>query len=124
LLTIDVAAVTVVVSTRPRIGRRHEEAFGMHPLRPSRGTPVMAWVESGHRPGRIIAAGATRTRPVFPYPTVARYDGSGSIDDAANFVPYTPARPVRNDDRWVGESLYSHGYQTWPRVVNGQLVGI
>ena len=87
-------------------------------------TPVMAWVESGHRPGRIIAAGATRTRPVFPYPTVARYDGSGSIDDAANFVPYTPARPVRNDDHWVGESLYSHGYQTWPRAVNGQLVGI
>jgi hypothetical protein len=35
-------------------------------------TPVMAWVESGHRPGRIVASNVdasgavTRTRPVFP----------------------------------------------------------
>lgn len=27
-----------------------------------------------------------RTRPLCPYPEVARYDGSGSIDDAENFV--------------------------------------
>ena len=85
-------------------------------------TPVMAWVESGRRPARIVAAGATRTRPVFPYPTVARYDGSGSIDDAANFVAYTPRNPVQNDDHWVGEALYSHGYQTWPKAVDGKLV--
>ena len=89
-------------------------------------TPVMAWVESGRQPARIVASNVVnsvvaRTRPVFPYPAVARYDGTGSIDDAANFVAYTP-RPVRNDDRWVGRRLYSHGYQTWPRVVDGKLV--
>jgi len=28
----------------------------------------------------------TRTRPLCRYPNVARYDGSGSIDDAANFM--------------------------------------
>jgi hypothetical protein len=33
-----------------------------------------------------------RTRPLFPYPQVAKYKGSGSIDDAANFVAKTPAR--------------------------------
>jgi hypothetical protein len=85
-------------------------------------TPVMAWVESGRQPNRIVAASATRTRPVFPYPTVARYDGSGSIDDAANFVAYTTRKPVRNDAGWAGQRLYSAGYQTWPRVVNGKLV--
>lgn len=85
-------------------------------------TPVMAWVESGSRPGRIVAAGATRTRPVFPYPAVARYDGSGSIDDAANFVAHTPAKPVKDDFVWVGAALYTHGYQTWPTVVDGRLV--
>jgi hypothetical protein len=85
-------------------------------------TPVMAWVESGREPARITATRTGRTRPVFPYPTVARYDGSGSIDDAANFRPFTPRNPVRNDDEWVGKALYSHGYQTWPRAVDGKLV--
>jgi feruloyl esterase len=50
-----------------------------------------AWVERGEAPARIQAAkivdGKTvRTRPLCPYPEVARYDGSGSIDEAANFV--------------------------------------
>jgi Tannase and feruloyl esterase len=90
-------------------------------------TPVMAWVESGRQPARIVASNVvngavTRTRPVFPYPAVARYDGTGSVDDAANFVAATPSRPVRNDNNWVGQALYSHGYQTWPRAVNGKLV--
>ncbi|HEX6360270.1 tannase/feruloyl esterase family alpha/beta hydrolase [Actinophytocola sp.] len=84
-------------------------------------TPVMSWVESGTRPGRIVAGNATRTRPAYPYPTVARYDGTGSVDDAANFVPTTPTT-IRNDDNWVGQRLFSHGYQTTPRVVNGKLV--
>jgi feruloyl esterase len=84
-------------------------------------------VESGRQPGRIVASNAvngtvTRTRPVYPYPTVARYDGTGSIDDAANFVAYTPPDQVHNDDNWVGRALYSHGYQTWPRAVDGKLV--
>ncbi|WP_308195615.1 tannase/feruloyl esterase family alpha/beta hydrolase [Dactylosporangium sp. AC04546] len=85
-------------------------------------TPLMSWVERGNAPGRIVAGNATRTRPVFPYPAVARYDGSGSIDDAANFVPYTPPHEVRNDAGWVGERLFSHGYQTWPRAVDGKLL--
>ena len=50
-----------------------------------------AWVERGEPPERIQAAkivdGKTvRTRPLCPYPQVARYDGSGSIDEAANFA--------------------------------------
>lgn len=51
------------------------------------------WVEDGQAPERIVATGGVvpdRTRPVFPYPAVARYDGSGSIDEADNFVPVTP----------------------------------
>jgi feruloyl esterase len=79
-------------------------------------TPVMAWVETGTRPGRIVASKVVdgvvaRTRPVFPYPTVARYAGAGSIDDEANFVPFTPRREPQSDYEWVGNFLYSHGYQ-------------
>ena len=49
------------------------------------------WVETANPPTRIVAshsAGAQvdRTRPLCAYPQVARYQGSGSIEDAANFV--------------------------------------
>jgi feruloyl esterase len=53
------------------------------------------WVERGVAPDRIAASrivnGKTiRTRPLCPYPQVARYGGAGSIDDAANFSCRTP----------------------------------
>ncbi len=53
------------------------------------------WVEQGKAPERIIAshatAGATdRTRPLCPYPQVARYKGSGSTDDAGCFDCVAP----------------------------------
>ncbi len=56
---------------------------------------VVDWVEKGIAPDRIIAskslgAGATQTRPLCPYPAVAKYIGSGSTDDAANFVCAAP----------------------------------
>jgi feruloyl esterase len=31
-----------------------------------------------------------RTRPLCPYPQVAKYKGTGSIDDAANFACVAP----------------------------------
>jgi len=49
------------------------------------------WVENGSAPDQIIAAHLTggkpdRTRPLCPYPEIAAYKGTGSIDDAASFV--------------------------------------
>ncbi len=49
------------------------------------------WVEHGTPPDRIIASHSTngvvdRTRPLCPYPQVAVYSGTGSIDDAGSFV--------------------------------------
>lgn len=49
------------------------------------------WVEKGNAPNRIIASRINngkidRTRPLCPYPQVAKYKGTGSTDDAANFV--------------------------------------
>jgi feruloyl esterase len=53
-------------------------------------TALEAWVEKGTAPNQIIASHSTkgivdRTRPLCAYPMVARYTGTGSIDDAANF---------------------------------------
>jgi len=53
--------------------------------------PVVQWVEKGIAPdsiigSRIVNGKPDRTRPLCPYPQTARYKGSGSIDDDANFV--------------------------------------
>ncbi|MCU0765256.1 MAG: tannase/feruloyl esterase family alpha/beta hydrolase [Burkholderiaceae bacterium] len=67
-------------------------------------TPLVAWVERGQAPQAIVAsargpgnAGGVnpevpsdwapdRTRPLCPYPSVARYRGQGDLEDAASFV--------------------------------------
>lgn len=57
---------------------------------------IIRWVEEGKAPESIGAelrdkAGSViRTRPLFPYPQVAKYKGSGSTDDAANFTSSAP----------------------------------
>jgi feruloyl esterase len=66
-------------------------------------TPLVNWVEKGQAPESVTASvrgsgnaggvnadlpsgwSASRTRPLCPYPKVARYKGSGSVEDAANF---------------------------------------
>jgi feruloyl esterase len=53
-------------------------------------TAVIDWVEKGAAPDKIIAkkianGATTRSRPLCPYPQVARYKGQGSVDDAASF---------------------------------------
>ena len=49
------------------------------------------WVESGRAPERIVAAKrqagrVVRTHPLCAYPKVARYQGTGDLNDADNFV--------------------------------------
>ncbi|HEY2151574.1 MAG TPA: tannase/feruloyl esterase family alpha/beta hydrolase [Vicinamibacterales bacterium] len=65
-------------------------------------TALEQWVEKGTAPDKLIASHSTngkvdRTRPLCLYPQVARWKGTGSIDDAANFscVAETPAAPAR-----------------------------
>ncbi len=67
-----------------------------------------AWVEKGIAPEQIIAtkyetgsnpqSGIVRTRPLCPYPQVARWKGTGSTDDAANFVCVAPG-PVSSGNK-------------------------
>jgi feruloyl esterase len=54
-------------------------------------TALEQWVEQKKQPSRITASRVRsgkvdRTRPLCPYPQTAKYIGSGSTDDAANFV--------------------------------------
>jgi feruloyl esterase len=57
--------------------------------------PLIRWVEQGEAPAslqaaRIVNGKTIRTRPLCPWPEVARYKGSGSIDDASNFTCERP----------------------------------
>jgi feruloyl esterase len=77
-------------------------------------TPVLDWVERGVAPDRLVATetqngSVVRTRPIFPYPLVARYDGTGSTDDAVNFTATPP--PVNYNDAipWLGS--FRSGYE-------------
>ena len=54
-------------------------------------TALEQWVEKGVKPAQLVASHMSggvvdRTRPLCPYPQVASYVGTGSIDEAANFV--------------------------------------
>jgi feruloyl esterase len=53
------------------------------------------WVENGKSPGEIVATkyveddvakGVQMTRPLCPYPQIAKYKGAGITNDSANFV--------------------------------------
>lgn len=66
-------------------------------------TPLVNWVEQGQAPDSVTASArgtgnaaganadvpstwsATRTRPLCPYPKVAKYKGSGDLESAASF---------------------------------------
>jgi pimeloyl-ACP methyl ester carboxylesterase len=58
---------------------------------------IVRWVEEGKAPDRLraelrdTAGKLLRTRPLFPYPHVASYQGSGSTDEAENFISRPPA---------------------------------
>ena len=53
---------------------------------------VVAWVEHGKAPERLVASkpgeggAVTRSRPICPYPLRAVYGGTGSTDDEASFT--------------------------------------
>jgi feruloyl esterase len=58
-------------------------------------TSLEQWREQGKAPSSILATHSTngtvdRSRPLCPFPQVAKYKGSGSIDDAANFACGAP----------------------------------
>ena len=59
---------------------------------------VIRWVEEGKAPEKLLSekrdtsGKVTRTRPLFPYPQTAKYKGSGSTDEAENFVRTTPRK--------------------------------
>jgi feruloyl esterase len=70
-------------------------AGGVGPDRHDPVTAMIEWVEKGSAPESMVASKVVngqvvRTRPLCPYPQVARYTGQGSIDEAASFRCVAP----------------------------------
>ncbi len=60
-------------------------------------TALENWVEKGEPPVRLVASRSAngvveRSRPVFPYPVLARYSGKGDPKQADSFVPFDPSK--------------------------------
>jgi hypothetical protein len=92
--------------------------------------PLTLWVEQGIAPAALeavhipqsrnnfgpgsmpqsTAAVPDMTRPIFPYPYTSKYTGTGSINDAANFVQGPPMEVPDYIYHWFGSSLYTPGY--------------
>jgi hypothetical protein len=71
--------------------------------------PIVQWVENGTAPSQVTATdtigGNTLTLPVYPYPEVPKYNGTGPVDRAASFHPVVS--PHANDySRWIGNYLF------------------
>jgi feruloyl esterase len=75
-------------------------------------TQVIGWVEQSAAPAgvatfRTDASGAvTASRPVYPYPAVAVYKGSGDYKDAANWTSGAALYNVRTP-AWAGSMFYT-----------------
>ena len=82
----DFARMYVVPGMNHCSGGPATDSFDMLPQ-------LVDWVEKGTAPDSVLAKAtnpgyfntASRTRPLCTYPKQARYQGSGSIDEAANF---------------------------------------
>jgi hypothetical protein len=54
-----------------------------------------------------------RTRPVYPYPLTAKYNRTGSVDEASNFTA-GPAKPVSASQlQWMGSGFYKPHFEVW-----------
>jgi len=114
-------------------------------------TPLMAWTEMHQAPAKLIAgrtaggqaAGgrggrggrgpnypysvpdqpALFTRPIYPYPYIARYTGNGDEKDAANYEPVKSSAPIPLAFDTQAMQLIGPDNQLFYHVENGKLVG-
>ena len=75
-------------------------------------TPLMSWVETGTAPDALVANNAS-TGVVSAGLSISdgrSLQGGGSINDAANFEPYTPKHKSDIKTNNAGDYLYAPGF--------------
>lgn len=72
---------------------------------------MTGWVEQAKAPNAVMSYqtdasnAVTASRPVYPYPAVARYTGSGDWHDGANYTQGAPLYSA-STPAWAGASFY------------------
>jgi len=105
------AAPSALVASHQTDGARGPIA-GVPPGMPAGGVPP-----AGPRNPTLSPVSASpavdRTRPVYPYPMTAKYNGTGSIDDAKNFSagPPKPVPPAQLT--WLGSNFFTPHFELW-----------
>jgi len=89
-------APDAVIARSPRQGQA--SSFGLPPGPPA-GQPPAA-LEAAKAP-----AAGERSRPVYPYPSVAKYDGKGDPNQASSYVRATPLISAEGPE-WAGSDFY------------------
>jgi Tannase and feruloyl esterase len=71
---------------------------------------LVQWVENGVAPTEVDVTYPNQgvTRPVYAYPNIPRYDGSGDPDQASSFHPVVAPAYARGTDykSWIGDYLF------------------
>jgi len=68
--------------------------------------PIVAWVEKDEAPVRVVSRQiendkVVRSRPLFPYPSYAKYTGQGDVNDEKNWEQAQPAKRHADEIEWV-----------------------
>lgn len=68
--------------------------------------PMVQWVEQGAAPSGLTITynGKSFSRPVYPYPFIPKYNGSGDPNNAASFQPVHS--PGAHYTDWIGNYLF------------------
>jgi feruloyl esterase len=86
---------------------------------------LVQWVEQGVAPSSITATdtidNTTLTRPVYPYPDIPAYNGSGDPNQASSFHPVVaPAYSDHSDyTSWIGNYLFDQPIGIGDQAVSG-----
>jgi hypothetical protein len=108
------AAPTKIVATRYS-GDTNGSPLGLPPTGTSaQGGPKASSTPSGQSqtsklppanvPTNQPIGSVVRTLPIFPYPQVPKYTGSGSVDDANNYTAVTSTDEEQASFPWLGQS--------------------
>ncbi len=70
--------------------------------------PMVQWVEAGAQPSQLsisyTVGSSSLSRPVYPYPEIPRYNGSGDPTQAASF--HAVPSPGAHYTDWIGNRLF------------------
>ena len=94
-------------------------------------TPLIEWVEKGTEPDKVKVdfmnsdrTSVLNSRPVYPYPSMVKYAGTGDIKAESSWVKTSlPTGPAMDDiTPFRGLANYVPGKQMWCEVVSGSPV--